>query len=343
MKIKSRLAREFISGNKAVLSLVIFTGLLRSCISFLLAVSIGEFFSIEFNTGSSRGRLLQLLGIQFYSLSSFFLFFLVLLAVRGLLSIAEKWMSLKEGEKFVRMIRERLFNAQLNQDTAVFQSRAYGNYLLRYSNDLKAVRNYLLGGILGAFKDSLFLLIGFILLGVIHFQLTLYFVILFFLFLSGISLLTKYQKRFIQRSRDKRSNLLAFVTKSFSRYERIKEQNNEEAVISRFNEKSAYLFEANMKNNWLESIQQSLVPFLQYAMLGGLLLLSTILSPAIAHGDMLVFVLVMLMLFSSMRRVLKVPVILTKGNISLQKIEMLMREQPRTEIAGNKEIIVLGE
>ena len=343
MKLRSQLAREYISSNKTILSLIIFTGLLRSCISFLLPVTIGEFFSLQYNAGSSKGRLLELLGIHFPSLQVFFLFFLLLLIMKGVISLAEQWMSLKEGEKFVRMTRERVFSSQVNQDSAVFQRRAYGNYLLRYSNDLKAVRNYLLKGILGAFKDSLFLFIGFILLGMIHFQLTVYLVILFFLFLTGIYFLTKYQKRFIQRSRDKRSNLLAFVTKSFSRFGRIKAQKNEQGIVSRFNEKSYHLFEANMNNNRLESIQESLVPFLQYAMLGGMLFLSTIVSPAIAHGDALIFVLVMLMLFSSMRRVLKVPAILTKGNISLQKIEILMREKGKPEMVSSKEIVLTEE
>ncbi len=343
MKLKSQLAKEYISGNKSILSLIIFTGLIRGCISFLLPVSIGEFFSLQFNAGSSKGRLLQLLGIHFSTLQAFFLFFLLLLLLKGVISLAEQWMSLKEGEKFVRLIREKLFTAQLNQDAAVFQRRAYGNYLLRYSNDLRAVRNYLLRGILGSYKDSLFLVIGFVLLGMIHFQLTMYLIILFMIFLAGIYFLTKYQKRFIQKSRDKRSGLLAFVTKSFSRYGRIKEHNDEEAIIGRFNEKSGYLFEANMKNNRLESIQESLIPFLQYAMLGGLLFLSTIVSPGIVHGDALVFVLVMLMLFSAMRRILKVPGILTKGNISLQKIETLMRERAESEMISRKEIILVEE
>jgi ABC-type multidrug transport system fused ATPase/permease subunit len=341
VKFKSHLAREYTGRNKSILSLIIFTGLLQSCISFLLPVTIGDFFSIQYNAGSSKGRLLQLLGIHFSSLQAFFLFFLFLLALKGGLSLAEQWMSLKEGEKFVRLVRERVFNAQINQDTAIFQQRAYGNYLLRYSNDLKAVRNYLLRGILGAVKNSLFLFIGFVLLAIIHFQLTMYLVILFSFFLAGIYFLTKYQKQFIQRSRDKRSNLLAFVTKSFSRYKRIKEQNNEQATISRFNEKSGHLFEANMNNNCLESVQESLVPFLQYAMLVGLLFLSTIVTPAIHYADALIFVLVILMLFSSMRRVLKVPGILTKGNISLQKIEVLMQGQAEHEITIREEIILV--
>lgn len=327
MKLKSQLATEYIGSNKALVALIIFIGVLQSCITFLLPVSVGEFFSLRFHSGSSKGRLLQLLGIHFSSLSAFFIFFSTLLVLKVIALLAEEWLSLKEGEKFVRMTRERLFASQLNQDKAIFQRKAYGNYLLRYSNDLKAVKNYLLSGILGAFKNSIFLLTGFILLGMIHFQLAVYLVMLFLLFLTGIFFMANYQKKFIQKSRDKRSNLLAFVTKTFSRYTRIKENNTEHDTISRFNEKSSRLYEANLSNYKLETVQQSLIPFLQFAMLGGLLFLSTLVTPAITHGDALVFVLVTLMLFSSMRKILKVPGVLNKGNISLHKIEELIGQK----------------
>jgi ABC-type multidrug transport system fused ATPase/permease subunit len=305
---------------------------LQSCITFLLPVSVGEFFSLQFQSGSSKGRLLQLLGIHFSSLSTFFIFFSALLVLKAAVLLAEQWLSLKEGEKFVKVTREKLFASQLKQDKAIFQRKAYGNYLLRYSNDLKAVKNYLLPGVLGAFKNSIFLLTGFVLLGMIQFQLAVYLVILFLLFLAGMFFLANHQKKFIRQSRDKRSNLLAFVTKSFSRYTRIKENNNEHHTISRFNEKSSRLYEANLRNYQMETVQQSLVPFLQYAMLGGLLFLSTLVTPTIAHGDALVFVLVTLMLFSSMRKILKVPGILNKGNISLNKIEELIGQKTGTDI-----------
>ena len=325
VKLKSQLAAEYINNNKAALIVIIVVGVLQSCITFLLPVSIGEFFSIQFHAGSGKGRLLELLGIHFSSLTAFFIFFSVLLVLKAIVFQTEQWLSLKEGEKFVKMTRERLFAGQMKQEAIIFQRKGYGNYLLRYSNDLKAVKNYLLAGILALFKNSIFLLIGFMLLALIHFQLAAYLVILFLVLLSGIFFLAHYQKKFIQESRDKRSNLLTFVTKSFGRYTRIKENNNELDTINRFNEKSDQLYEANLKNNQLESFQQSLIPFLQYAMLGGLLFLSTVVSQSLTHENALVFVLVTLMLFSSMRKILKVPGTLNKGNISLVKIEELIQ------------------
>jgi ABC-type multidrug transport system fused ATPase/permease subunit len=343
VKLKSQLATTYISENRSTLLLIILIGILQSCVTFLLPVSIGEFFSLQYQAGSSKGRLLQLLGIHFSSLQGFFLFFFLLLLIKGIASQAEQWLSFKEGEKLVKITREKLFSIQISQDAVVFQRKAYGNYLLRYSNDLKAVKNYLLLGVLGGVKNSIFLTIGFILLGIINVQLTIYLVVLFSVFLAGIFFLANMQKRFIQTSRDKRSNLLAFVAKSFSRYTRIKENNSEQSTINRFNEKSAQLYKANLKNYQLESFQQSIIPFLQFAMLGGLLYLSTVVSPSIKHGDALVFVLVTLMLFSSMRKILKVPGVLNKGNISLQKIEELLEGQAEPKNILSREIVLTEE
>ena len=167
-------------------------------------------------------------------------------------------------------------------------------------------------------------------MAMIHFNLTLYLIALFAVILTAIFLLAKYQKQFILQSRTKQSNLLAFVTKSFDRHTRLKQLGTEEATIERFNGKSQLLLEANLKNNKLESIQQSLVPALQYAMLGFLLWLSTLVKPAILHDDALVFILVTLMLFSCMRSLLKVPGILNKGDISLHKIEILLKQKTKT-------------
>jgi len=337
MLIKSRLTKEHINRNKTILTLVILIGVLQNCLSFLLPISIGEFFMLTFQTGSSKGRLLQLLGIHFSSISAFFVFFSILSVLKAVTLLAEQWLSLKEGEKFVKMIRERLFATQLNQDAAIFQRRAHGNYLLRYSNDLKAVRNYLLDGILGAFKNVIFLFTGFFLLGVVHLQLTVYLVILFLVFLSVMFLLANYQKKFIQQSRDKRSNLLAFVARSFGRYAKIRGNNSEQETISRFNEKSLRLYVSNLRNYQVEIVQKSLIPFLQYTMLGGLLFITTLVTPAINHGDALVFVLVTLMLFSSMRKILKVPAILNKGGISLRKIETLIWQKKNDpEVVSSK-------
>jgi ABC-type multidrug transport system fused ATPase/permease subunit len=343
VKLKSQLATTYISKNRVALSLIIFIGVLQSCVTFLLPVSIGEFFLLQYQSGSSKGRLLQLLGIHFSSLPVFFLFFSLLVLMKGIASQAEQWLSFKEGEKFVRITREQLFSVQMSQDAAVFQHKAYGNYLLRYSNDLKAVKNYLLLGVLSVFKNSIFLIVGFILLGLIHLQLAIYLVVFFSIFLAGIFFLANYQKRFIQISRDKRSNLLAFVTKSFSRYTKVKENNSEQNTINRFNEKSGLLYDANLKNYQLESFQQSIIPFLQYVMLGGLLYLSTVVSQSITHGDALVFVLITLMLFSSMRKILKVPGVLNKGNISLQKIEELLQQQAGPKNITTRKIILTEE
>ena len=335
----SFLSKEFIHKNRLVLAGIILIGVVNSIVTFLLPVSIGNFFILQFGSEGSKGRLLQLLGIHFSSLPAFFIFFFALIGAKAFTGMIERWVSLREGEKFIKMVRERLFEAQIKSSTESFSEKSYGSYLLRYSNDLKAIKDYLLKGRLETWESSMFLLVGIGLLCLLQLQLSFYLITFFIVIVVAFIMLSRYQKKYISESRNRRSNLLAFVTKSFSRHLRIKQQVTEENSINRFRLKSEKLYEANMENNKLESLQQSLVPVLQFTMLGFLLWISTFLKPAINYSDALVYVLVTLMLMSSMRRILKVPGYLNKGNISLQKIEELLMQELAAPAAVKKETI----
>lgn len=318
------LAKEYIWENKLILISIIFIGVLNSIITFLLPVSIGNFIILRYGSEGGKERLLQLLGIHFTTLTQFFLFFFLLIAAKALLGTVEKFYSFREGERFVKNVREQLFKAQLNTSAEVFSQRSYGYYLLRYSNDLKTLRNYLVNGKLDGWKNFSFLCVGISLLFLLHFKLSLFLLGFFLIAYTGIFLFSRYQKTFIVSSRSRRSNLLAYVTKSFSRHEKIRQKFAEEKTIDRFNFKSEQLFEANMKNNKLESLLENLMAVLEFTILGILLWISTLIKPILHHSDALVFILVTLMLLSSLRRIMKVPGYLNKGNISIRKIEKLL-------------------
>lgn len=324
MKKIHPLLQPFIRERKPWLTLVIFTGVASSFFMVLIPVFIGNFFAIRYGNTGSKGRLLHMLGLQVDSLNIFFLVFLALLIARVIAGVFEKWLSLREGEILVKQIREKLFSDQLHTSPEIFAGKPYGNYLLRYSNDMKSVKDYLLRGRLAAWKYSLFLLTGFSLLAMIHWPLTL-------ILASGTGIcfgvmygLYQYQKKWISQSRNKRSNLLAFVTKSFSRHNRIQTENKADKTIDRFNNRSAQLFTANMQNNRWETITENLIPALQYGVILVILASSVMFKPAIPYNDALVFILVSLMMMSAIRNLFKVPGYLNKGRISLDKINELV-------------------
>ncbi|HJW31671.1 MAG TPA: hypothetical protein VJ508_20760, partial [Saprospiraceae bacterium] len=111
IKVDRGFIPDHIIRQKYVLTGLLLVGWLNSVISFLLPVSIGEFFTIFFHTSSSKGKLLNWLGIELSSVNQFFIFFLTLLAAKALLTFLENYGTFLQGEKLARSIREVVFTS----------------------------------------------------------------------------------------------------------------------------------------------------------------------------------------------------------------------------------------
>jgi ABC-type multidrug transport system fused ATPase/permease subunit len=306
---------------------ILLAGFINSCMSFLLPISIGEFFTLQFQTGSSKGNLLDWLGIHLNSLQGFYILFTTLLITKAIAGFIESLCSYRLGELFVKNIRENVFASQMNWHPPLISKNSYGKYLLRYSNDMKSIQNYFSRGIMDGIKNSLFLITGFFLLSQIHLKLTVILVSLLSLAIIIIYFVAKYQRPFIKTSRSHRSSLLTFVTKSFSNFEKLKLRQGEKEASDNFNNRSTNLYQANMLSNRMESLLQSIAPFMIFLMIGILLWQMTMSYGSISAGDGLMMILMVLMMQGAFRNILKVPGYLNKGNISLQKISKLLQPQ----------------
>ena len=316
--------RRHLLGQKLAVSVVLSTGILHSAVSFLLTLMFGEFFILQFKTGSSKGKLLEWLGIHVNTLNQYFGLLIILLVIKLVTQYLEKYLALLQGEQFVKDIREELFISQVRGPDEVFASRNYGNYLLRYSNDLKAVQQYLTKGILAAVRDTLFVLMGLACFFILN--KTIGILVAFYLIAASIAMivLAHRQQPVIRESRNKRSNLLAYVTRSFQRLSSIKIKGQEEKVMGRFLDRSNKLFTANIKNARWESTVESIVPFLHFGMITMLLGLIARGVISVHVSDGLTCILLLLLLQSTIKRLFKVPAALKKGSISLDKISSLI-------------------
>ena len=316
--------RRHLQAQKLAVAVVISTGILHSAVSFLLALMFGEFFILQFKTGSSKGKLLEWLGIHLNTLEQFFGLLIILLVIKLITQYLEKYLSLLQGEQFAKDIREELFISQVRGPEEVFARHSYGNYLLRYSNDLKAVQQYLTKGILAAVRDTLFVLMGLACFVILNKSIGL--IIAGYLIIAslGMIVLAQGQQRVIRESRNKRSSLLAYVTRSFQRFSSIKIKAQEEKTMGRFMQRSDELFNANVVNARWESIVESIVPFLHFGMIALLLVLIARGVISVQVNDGLACILLLLMLQSTIKRLFKVPAALKKGSISLDKISSLV-------------------
>ncbi len=306
---------------------ILFAGFVNSCVSFLLPVSIGEFFTIHFHTGSSKGKLLSWMGIHIHTMQSFYFLFITLLLLKAVLSFVESFGSYRQGELFVKPIREKLFSVQMSWTPELLSKNLYGKYLLRYSNDMKAVQHYFTKGIMEGIKNLLFLLTGLFMLSRINLTLT---VILFSILLAILTItyfISRLQRPSISSSRSHRSSLLAFVTKSFSRFEKLKQNQVETDTIENFNTRSDNLYQANMRLNKIESLLQSSSYFLVFTMIGILLWQMTLSYSRVSASDGLMMILMILMMQGALKKILKVPGYINKGKISLQKINKVLQQK----------------
>lgn len=305
---------------------VLIIGLFNSLVTFLLPVSVGEFFTLFYHTGSTKGEFLHLIGIQLSALSQFWLFFMILLMAKGILTFAENYGTFRQGELFARDTREKVFTAQMAWSMSAMPGHSAGKYLLRYSNDMKSIQLFLTKGVIEGIRSTLFLVIGLVVLFRIHWGLTLTILALLAGVMLCIYLFAGHQTAFIMTSRSARSRLLAYVSRQFSRFRKLKERQLERVSIAGFVEKSTSLYDANMKYNRTESIILALVPVLIFAITGIVLWSLVFLKGTITASEGLMFVLILLLMEGGMRQLLKVPTYINKGKISLYKIDKLILE-----------------
>jgi ABC-type multidrug transport system fused ATPase/permease subunit len=313
--------------NRYALLTYLTVGLLRSVVTFLLSVSIGEFYQLCFQAGGARARLLEKAGVHLESIESFFVFFGILILIKMAGDFAENYLMNKAAENFVQNLRESVFQTQLSWSSEQFGRRHFGKYLLRYSNDMKAVQNYISRGIYGGWRDALFLFVGIAILYLLNVELATIYLLLMIVSVVLIIYISRKQIPIIENSRNKRNQLLAFVTKSFQRHTRIKTSQIESKVIGRYEKYSQQLKQMNLRNHRFDSTLLALFTFLQYGIIVFLLYriyhIHQLFPGKQDIGTALVFLLIVLQINPTLKRIMKVPSILNKGKVSLRKIQRI--------------------
>jgi ABC-type multidrug transport system fused ATPase/permease subunit len=334
-------AIRHISKHPGLFAGVLSAGFINSCATFLLPVSIGEFFVLQFHSGNTKGKLLAWAGLEASNLSEFATLFAGLLLVKMFSGYLASMGAFRLGETFVQTIREEVFAAQMRWEAAALSNGAYSKYLLRYSNDMKALQNYFSKGILEAARSLLFIATGMLLTAQLHAPLTLALTGLLAASAVAVYGLAWWQKPLIAKSRSRRNTLLAFVTKSFADFPALKRRAAEADTVSRFNRRSTNLYRANMRSNRFDALQQHIIPLLIFSMIGALLWQMALPGTRISAGDGWMMILMILMMQGAFRRMLKVPGFLNKGKLSLQKVrEVMERAAPQPAAATNTSFTV---
>ncbi|MGD1893809.1 MAG: ABC transporter transmembrane domain-containing protein [Cyclobacteriaceae bacterium] len=326
--MSTSLLTEFWRTRRIYLLVILGLGWLGSVCTFMVPVSLGAFFDIHFQAITNRTKLLKLFGVQLETMEAFFFFFAGVIVLKAIFTYAEKYWITWEAEQFIHQITRRLFAAQINWSPETFQHKPYGRYLLRYSGDMNSVKNLLIRGLHGGIKDLLFLLSGFGILFLLNTTLSTILLISLVLYIPLMIWLDRYQNPLIKEKRNRKSFMLSYVASQFAQHEEIKALAEEKEVIRKFRRNTHKLLVADRAYHVSENVRQIFAPLMGHV-LTGILLWQVVVRPElqISGGALLVYLLVLASVISPLRRLFKVPGVLRRGMLSLNKIELFLQKE----------------
>ena len=314
--------------NKPVpLIFLILIGWLGSISSFFLSLMTGWYFDLVYQESISKTYLLDNFGFKISEIREFFIWMGFALVVKFSLHYFERHQVRKRAESFVTLLTRRLYKKQLHWSPDLFSKVSFGKYLLRYSGDLNSIKNLLTNGIQRSIKDSLFILTGLALLIYLNAFWTLSLLVGAVVIAPILWWMDFRQKPEIIQKRNKKSQILNHVADTFSKHASLPKEDKPRHVRI-FIRKSKSVESANLKFQFWENLRQSWLviigPLLIFA-----LLIAVYINPSTkgSPGELLAFMLVINSMVASIRNVVRAPALISKGMLSLEKIERLLRKR----------------
>jgi ABC-type multidrug transport system fused ATPase/permease subunit len=303
----------------------IVAGMIANIFVVLIPVSLGKYFDFLFGFQSHRAAFLDLLPLSFWNtLPQYLSFLLVLILLKWLFQYIQRYQMAFLGEKFVKDLREKLFQQQLKIQSVIYDDRGTGRYLLRHSGDLKSIQNYFTRGIIRFSTDIFLLLVAFGFLFWLHKIIFAIIVGGFVLIVLFIFFLNKILFKISVNQRNTRSGLLSFVNRQLQATKTIKAFNKDTTEIGKYNKRSSSLFGVSLRFQKIYNLIYVSVPALLYLILVGVLYYIYVLkqqgSVLFETSEMLGFVLLFITILPIFRRVLRVSTIWELGNISFDKL-----------------------
>ena len=345
---KYGILKVFAVENKRIITVAFLFGLLSIGCTVLIPLFIGEFYQLVLQTNSARGHLFESIFGHINSINYFFILFSGLLILRFVFNLLEKYYVGVSGESFSNYLRKKLFNKQIRTDLQIFEARDSGSYLLRYSGDMKATQDYLTKGVIQFLYDCIFMIAAITLLMMLEWQLTMFLVgALPMLFLINY-LLNNNMRSITQKRRNLRSRNLAFVTTRLKAITTVKLFNRESVEAEKFNNRSERLYQIGKKYHFLSALMQALYPLLLYATLV-LMLWFVYFQFNSTQGSLdgpalITFIMLVLSIIPVYKRILKVNMIWISGNVSFNKILVILNaKEENNNITAEESTISSGE
>ncbi len=290
-------------------------------LTVLLPLSIGLFYEIVLaDGGSAKGRIWAFLPGKVETVAGFFWFFGGLVLGRAVFVFLDKYWSAQLGEGFAGELRERLFSGYLRQNLTEFEQKSIGKRVSKFSGELTAAQNLLTKGVLDVVGDACLLAFAFAALFALQPLLAGAAAAVLATGAAVVLFLGKFVEAAAQRRRDRRGQLLDFVAQRLHAFQTVKSLNREGPEARQF-EKLNRRFARRSRGfaRWTAAVQ-GLVPLFFFGSMGVVMAVVAFSGRHFPHGDVFVFMLLMLYLQGPVRRLLGAGAVWRAGRSSLRKL-----------------------
>lgn len=313
--------RHFCQLHRAKMIGLLLAGVTQQGINLLSVVAVGGFFELMFHHTSSRASWMHSLGLQPTSMPQYLWLFAALLVARWSADILVRWRSAWLEEHWSAQLRQSMFAVQMLHHPSSFERKQQHRYLLRYSHDLKSAQQIITKGWIDLIRQLLVVGSGLAMMWWLFPPFGLAALSLVVLSACLFWLIAHRSNKAQTDSRNKRSNMLHFVSRQFQKFQQIQDKGLAAPTTLRFYRRSAALLQANKRYRWQEAIMQTTAAVLPSSML--------LIFFAIAwnwgglnYANAMMLVLLIMQWQSPLRKLLRIPGIIQKGNLSLQKMTM---------------------
>lgn len=338
---KRRLVRQFAGQHRLAIAVAIVAGIISSLLTILIPVSFGKYYELVFDLRAIRAQFLdQLPFFDVQSPKAYLYLLLVLIALKAVFHYLERFSIARLGEWFVYEIRDTLYLRQLDLHIKIYDERGIGRYLLRYSGDLKSIRNYFTKGILRFTTDAVLLTFALLTLFLIDVGIGIIILLTWLVVVGLVFLLNIPLRKASLNKRNTSSGLLGFINTKLKGIQTIKVFNRQVPEIKRFRKRTNKILRYGVEYERIYNIIFVIVPTALYLMIGAVLWYVLWQkqqgSGQLNEGSLLSVILLLITILPVFRRILRTPVSWELGNISFEKLLKVLNVSG--EISGEKNI-----
>ena len=325
MKEKWYLLISFFKSNRLLTTVAFICGFIYNIFTLLIPISIGRFY--EFNFGFSSHRLKLIESFPFLNTDSFirFLFFFIaLVIIRFVFEYINKYLISIAGERFVKNLREQLFEHQLQINTTIYDQKGIGKYLLRYSGDMKSIQDYITKGMFQFSQDMLLIIFLIAAIALIDLNSGLVVAASIAFTIVALFFINKALNTISVNRRNQRSGLLSFVNTRLRAISSIKVLNKYSIEQKRYVDRSEKLYQTGKKYQVVANLIYSFIPAITYLMIALVMwyvyYLKTNSGDTFNQPSFLILILLIISFMPILRRTFRVSIIWKLGNISFAKL-----------------------